>query len=354
MKFYYILSIILFFLFSRCSENKKYAKWNVKGGTPDGMQYSELDQINKGNIDKLKIAWIYRSGDADTINNRSQIQCNPIIVDGVLYATSPSLKAFAIDAATGKELWKFQPTKENPGGVNRGVTYWSEKDDKRIIYSFGEYLYALDARTGKKIESFGTNGRVSLKEGLGERAADLMVLSNTPGVMFKNLIIMGSRVHEGPLAAPGYIRAFDVRSGKLIWNFHTIPMPGEFGYETWPADAWKKVGGANVWGELSLDEKRGIVYVPTASPSFDFYGADRPGQNLFANCLLALDAKTGKPQGKGLGDIYTHQFDLLKNYTFQKPGSYQIKLKQYMRQDPLPEINSVGIRVEEVSAEVKK
>lgn len=283
-------------IFFGCSEPpSQYQSWKIKGGTADGIQYSHLDQVNKENVGSLKVAWRYRSGDADTVQNRSQIQCNPIVVDGVLYGTSPSLKAFALDATSGKQIWKFEPGEDNSGlGVNRGVTYWQEDSDKRILYSFGEYLYALDAATGKKITSFGTDGRVSLKEGLGERAANLMVLSNTPGVIYKNLIIMGSRVHEGPIAAPGYLRAFDVKTGKLAWVFHTIPHPGEVGYETWPPDAWKKVGGANAWSGMAVDHTRGTVYASTGSASFDFYGGNRIGQNLFANCVLALDAETGK------------------------------------------------------------
>lgn len=275
--------------------DRTYTQWKIKGGTADGIQYSQLDQVNRQNVTQLKVAWTYHAGDADTAQNRSQIQCSPIMVDGVMYGTSPSLKAFALDASTGKQIWKFEPGEDNQAlGVNRGVTFWQEGTDKRIFYSFGEYLYALDAATGKKINSFGTEGRVSLKEGLSERAANLMVLSTTPGVIFKNLIIMGSRVHEGPIAAPGYIRAFHVKTGKLAWVFHTIPLPGEAGYETWPADAWKKVGGANAWSGMTVDPVRGVVYASTGSASFDFYGGNRIGQNLFANCVLALDAETGR------------------------------------------------------------
>jgi quinoprotein glucose dehydrogenase len=285
------LAVLLF----ACNSNQEYTEWKIKGGTADGIQYSALDQITQENVNQLQVAWTYHAGDADTISNRTQIQCNPIIADGILYATSPTLKAFALDAATGNQLWKFEPGVANTGlGVNRGVTYWEEENDKRILYSFGEYLYALDARTGQKIKSFGDSGRVSLKEGLGNRAANTMVLSNTPGVIYKNLIIMGSRVHEGPIAAPGYIRAFHVKTGKLAWTFHTIPQPGEFGYDTWPTDAHKKIGGANSWAGMSVDEARGTVYASTGSASFDFYGGNRHGQNLFANCVIALDAETGK------------------------------------------------------------
>ena len=293
MKF---LSFLAFAFLISCSQpNDQYKGWRIKGGTADGIQYSQLNQITKENVGTLQMAWSYRTHDADTIKNRTQLQCNPIIVNGVLYATSAKLKAFAVEAATGKELWKFEPGEENPGlGVNRGVTYWEEGEDKRILYSFGENLYAIDARTGKKIETFGTEGRVSLKEGLGDRAAKLMVLSNTPGVIYKNLIIMGSRVHEGPIAAPGHLRAFDVKTGKLVWVFHTIPQPGEPGYETWPEDAWKRVGGANAWAGMSVDHKRGLVFASTGSASFDFYGGNRKGQNLYANCVLALNAETGE------------------------------------------------------------
>lgn len=279
-----------------CSEKKdEYRNWKIKGGTPDGIQYSSLSQINTANAKDLKVVWSYASGGADTLNNRTQIQCNPIVVDGVLFATSPSLNAFALDASNGKELWKFIPPGKNSGlGVNRGLTYWTDGKQKRILFSFAEFLYALDAETGNMIENFGDSGRVSLKEGLGERAKDLMVVSNTPGVIYKNIIIMGSRVHEGPMAAPGYIRAFDVISGKLLWVFNTIPKPGEFGYDTWPEDAWKRIGGANAWSGMTVDHERGMVFAATGSASFDFYGGNRVGQNLFANCVLALDAATGE------------------------------------------------------------
>lgn len=282
-------------VFACTSPPDKYQSWNIKGGTSDGIQYSSLNQINKGNVSHLKVAWVYSSGGADTINNRTQIQCNPIVVGRILYGTTPSLIAFAIDASDGTEIWRFDPGEKNSGlGVNRGVTYWKEGEDERILYTFGEYLYCLNAKTGKVIDTFGTSGRASLKEGLGDRATKLMVLSNTPGVIFKNLIIMGSRVHEGPIAAPGYIRAFDVKTGKLVWTFHTIPQPGEFGYETWPPDAWQRIGGANSWAGMAVDHERGMVFASTGSASFDFYGGNRKGQNLFANSVLALEATTGE------------------------------------------------------------
>jgi quinoprotein glucose dehydrogenase len=292
-----IIICLLCFTFISCTKNddRKYSGWQIKGGTADGIQYSSLDQINKDNVHQLSLAWTFEAGDADTIDNRSQIQCNPIVVDGILYGTTATLRAFAVNASSGAELWRFDPGEKNGGlGVNRGVTYWSEGTDKRILYSFGEFLYALDAKTGKRIDSFGQQGRVSLKEGLGDRAKNLMVLSNTPGVIFKNLIIMGSRVHEGPMAAPGYIRAFDVKTGKLAWVFNTIPKPGEVGYETWPPDAHQRIGGANSWSGMSVDHERGLVFASTGSASFDFYGGNRKGENLFANCVLALNAEDGK------------------------------------------------------------
>lgn len=293
----FLVSIFLLTILFGCGKKDPYANWEVKGGTPAGLQYSSIKQINKENVANLKQAWSYASGDADTVNNRSQIQCNPIVIDGILYGTSPALKPFALDAATGKEIWKFNPPDQNTSlGVNRGVTYWANGFSKRILFSFGEYLYSLDANTGKPDKDFGTDGRVSLKEGLGEHAKDLMVLSNSPGVIYKSLIIMGSRVHEGPKAAPGHIRAFNVVTGKLEWVFHTIPQPGEFGYDTWPPDAWKRVGGANAWCGMTVDHERGLVFAATGSASFDFYGGNRKGQNLFANCVIALDAATGKRQ----------------------------------------------------------
>lgn len=298
MRFFLFFLAIAFF--SCTPIEKPYSGWAVKGGTPDGQQFSSLDQINPSNVKYLSPVWTYASGGADTITNRSQIQCNPIMVDGILYGTSASLNPFALDAASGKELWKFSPPMGGSSlGANRGVTYWSdgkEGGESRILFSFGEFLYALEAKTGNEIPTFGDKGRVSLKEGLGERAQKLMVVSNTPGVIFKNLIIMGSRVHEGPVAAPGYIRAFDVVTGKLVWTFNTIPKPGEFGYETWPEDAWQRIGGANSWSGMTVDHERGMVFAGTGSASFDFYGGNRKGQNLFANCVLALDAATGKRQ----------------------------------------------------------
>lgn len=280
---------------SHAAESKD---WPTYLGDRANSHYSSLKQINARNVSQLQVAWTYQSGGARP-DGRSQIQCNPLIVAGVLYGTSPQSVLFALDAATGKELWRFNPLRGGGDhqalGVNRGVVYWADGDDRRILYSAGSTLFAVNAADGKIISSFGDAGRVNLKSGLGRDANQLYVVATTPGIVFRDLIIMGSRVAEGPgPSAPGHIRAYNIRTGKMAWIFHTIPQPGEVGYETWPPDAWKSSGGANCWAGMALDEKRGIVFVPTGSAAFDFWGGNRIGQNLFANCLLALDAATGK------------------------------------------------------------
>jgi len=272
-----------------------YTNWGEYLGGPDRSHYSALTQISPQNVGQLKVAWTYSTPDS------GQIQTNPIIVDGVLYGVTPTVQAFALDATTGKELWKFGDPLKVWHSTSRGVVYWQSSDktgepDKRILYTVGPKLYALDARTGKPIPSFGDNGTADLHAGLGEQARDKFIISNTPGTLFEDLIIMPTRVSEGPDAAPGYIQAFNVRTGRLAWVFRTIPNPGEYGYETWPKEAYRNVdvGGANNWSGMAIDRPRGLLYVPTGSASYDFYGGNRKGQNLFANCLLALDARTGK------------------------------------------------------------
>ncbi len=285
------------------SSHKDYTQWRVTGGSNENIRYSTLDQIDTTNVNQLKVAWVYHTNDADTVNH-SQIQCNPIIIEGVLYGTSPQLKLLALDAATGKEKWKFDPQAEKLEGNagirfnlnnNRGVTYWEEKEDKRIFYTVGHLLFSIDIATGTPVKSFGDNGRIDLHEGLGKDVKDMYVASTSPGMIYKNLLIMGSRVSEGSDAAPGHIRAYDVRTGKQQWIFHTIPHPGEFGFDSWEdSTAYKHIGGANSWSGFSLDEKRGMLFAPTGSASFDFYGGMRKGANLFANSIIALDAATGK------------------------------------------------------------
>jgi quinoprotein glucose dehydrogenase len=272
--------------------------WPVYLGDAASTHYSKAKQITPRNVANLQVAWTYHSGDGRK-DNRSQIQCNPLVIDGVLYGTTPALKLIALDAATGQELWRFDPFAGNPGGasagVNRGVVFWKNGDDRRILFTADHYLYCVDARTGKLIDSFGKAGRVDIREGLSRPADTLFVISNTPGAIYENLLILGDRVSEGPgPSAPGHIRAYDVRTGAIVWTFHTIPHPGEPGYETWPPEAWKYIGGANVWTGFSIDEKRGIVFCPTGSAAFDFWGGNRLGNDLYADCLIALDAKTGK------------------------------------------------------------
>lgn len=271
-----------------------YRDWKAAGAGPDNIHYSTLKEISRENVHKLATAWTYDSGDAYA---DSEMQCNPVIIDGVLYATTPKLRLIALDAATGKLRWSFDPNKgEKVSGKlrNRAVNYWEEGSDRRLFYAVRQYLYAIDATTGKPIKSFGNSGRVDLREGLGRNPKEQSVSSSSPGVVYKDLLILGSSLSEDLPASPGDIRAYDVRTGKIRWSFHTIPHPGEYGYETWPKDAWTYSGGANSWPGVSLDEKRGLVFVPTGSAAFDFYGANRVGDNLFANCLLALKAETGE------------------------------------------------------------
>lgn len=282
------------------ASSEMISEWRVAGGDSASNQFSSLAQITPENVKDLEIAWVYHAGDGRA-DNRSQIQCNPIIVNGSLYGTTPGLKLISLNAATGEEIWRFDPFEgagENGSlGVNRGVVYWENDsgEEARILYTAGQTLFAVDAVTGKLVESFGAAGRKDLRDGLGRDASSLYVLSNTPGAIFQDLLILGTRVSEGPgPSAPGHIRAYDVRTGEIRWVFHTIPQPGEFGYDTWPEDAWQRVGGANAWSGISVDHERGYVYLPTGSPAFDFWGGDRHGQNLFGNCILCLDAKTGE------------------------------------------------------------
>jgi quinoprotein glucose dehydrogenase len=265
--------------------------WPEYLGGPDRNHFATVDQINLENVKDLKVVWEYHSGDS------GQIQCNPIIVDGILYGMTASTQPFALDAATGKERWRLKEKSEAVWySTSRGVALWKGKDEKRLFYTKESWLYALDAMTGKNILTFGDSGKVSLKAGLGPSAQDKFVISNTPGTIFEDKIIMPIRVSEGSDAAPGYVQAFNVMSGKVEWVFKTIPGPAEEGYHTWSLDADKNtaVGAANNWAGMAIDRERGIVFVPTGSAAFDFYGGDRKGENLFANTLLALDAKTGK------------------------------------------------------------
>ncbi|AHM61146.1 PQQ-dependent enzyme [Flammeovirgaceae bacterium 311] len=295
------LSLASLIFASSCYPQAEPAKeagtdWPVYLGGNSGAQYSPLDQINRDNIDKLQVAWEFHSEDSAPLHERSQIQCNPLVIDGILYGTSPTLKVFALNAATGEKKWIFNPSNNVDFGLNanRGISYWRDGEDERILFTAGAELICLNARTGEPVAGFGQHGRASLKEGLGTRAQELFVVSTSPGIVFEDKLIIGSRVSEGADAAPGFIRAFNVRTGALEWTFRTIPGPGEFGYETWPKDAHLYIGGANSWSGMSLDTKRRIVFAATGSASFDFWGGNRKGENLFANSVLALDAETGK------------------------------------------------------------
>ena len=264
--------------------------WPEYLGGADRNHYSTLTQINPENVNKLQVAWSYATPDS------GQMQVNPIIIESILYGVTSTVQAFALDAATGKEIWRFGDPLKSWASTSRGVSYWKEGGDARILYTAGPNLWALDAKTGKPIESFGKGGKIDLHTGLPDIAQNKFVISNTPGTIFEDLIVMPLRLSEGADAAPGDIRAFNVKTGKLAWTFHTIPYPGEYGYETFPKDAYKNTytGAANNWAGMAIDRKRAIIYVPTGSAGYDFFGGNRKGQNLFANCLLALDARTGK------------------------------------------------------------
>ncbi len=256
--------------------------WDNLAG-PDSSSFTALDQIKKTNVSQLEVAWTYPYAAAGF---------NPVVVDDVIYTSGRNGSLVALDAATGKELWIHEKL---DGMTGRGINYWQSEDgkDKRLIFWINNFMQEIDARTGKSIMSFGTNGIVDLRAGVVR--GEMMGWSpGSAGKVWKNLLVIGMTPGESFMSPPGDVRAFDVVTGKKVWQFHTVPEPGEFGYETWPKDAYKYAGGANNWGNLSIDEERGIVYVPTGSATYDFYGADRHGANLFANCLLALDARTGK------------------------------------------------------------
>ena len=274
------------------------ADWKDYLGGPDSSHFSTSKQITPANVSKLQVAWTY------PVEENGAYFFSPLVVDNVAYVAAKQGALVALDATTGKELWTHTFTaagggfggRGGRGGIagQRGANYWESKDrsDRRIFVTSGGALEALDARTGNLIDSFGDHGKVDLKIGIDRTNTPLA--SRTPGRIFENLIILGSATGEGYLAPPGDLRALDVVTGKLAWVFHTIPRPGELGYDTWPKDAYKYMGGVDVWGEITVDEKRGIAYFPVASAKYEMYGGDRPGNNLFADCLLALDARTGK------------------------------------------------------------
>ncbi len=267
-------------------------EWKHYGGR-DNIHYSPLRQIDRTNVARLQVAWTYDTRDAFP---GSEMQCHPLVIGGVVYGTTPKGGVIALDAATGTLRWSFDPGAgaKTMRVRNRGVTWWESGGERRVFVTFRNWLYALDSATGKPAPGFGSEGRVDLRQGLGRDPEHVTISASTPGAIYRDLLILGSTVGEDLPSAPGDIRAFDVRTGRIRWTFHTIPRPGEFGYETWPPEAWKHTGGANSWAGMTVDHARGLVFVPTGSAAFDFWGGDRKGDNLFANCLLALKADTGE------------------------------------------------------------
>jgi len=284
-------------LSAQSASGHRAVDWPVYGGGPESIRYSTLTQINRATVRHLKVAWTFDASDGV---ESSELEVNPIVVNGVLYTTTVSLNVVALNAATGALLWRFDPyhgrAVRGGGGRVRGVTYWSDEgggDDERIFVGVQQFLYALDAKTGRPITSFGDSGRIDMRDNLrpGEK---LMIDLGTPGIVYKNLLILGSRTAESLPTPPGDIRAYDARTGALRWTFHTVPRPGEPGYETWPKDAWTYTGAANNWTGMSLDVRRGLVFVPTGSAADDYYGANRVGDDLYADALIALNAATGE------------------------------------------------------------
>lgn len=307
MKRYLLLCLVLPALFLAASASPRAGvEWRSYGGDPGGTRYSSLTQINRRNVTRLRRAWTYHTGDLPKDpNQKTPFECTPLVVDGVLYVSTPSNRIVALDAETGSERWSFdaqnQSMERRSLQAHRGVAYWERtprrgEPDRRIL--FGTYdgrLIAVDADTGRPCPDFGKAGTVDLKRGFTERWPRSAYGVSSPPAIYRDLAIIGSALQESPGHGPaGDVRAFDVRTGREVWRFRTIPPPGELGHDTWEGDAWKDRAGANVWSIMSVDPERGIVYLPVGSAAYDFYGGDRKGQNLFSNCVVALDAATGK------------------------------------------------------------
>lgn len=308
-----VFALSLALLLICASPSFAQSDWPNTGNDKGATRYSTLKQIDRGNVKDLKVAWTYHTGDAGP-GNTTTMQCTPIVVNGVMYVTTVKSKVVALDAATGREIWKYDPYTDYTaakiyragGGVNRGVAYWEgpaaarasragNKVARILLASADGRLISLDARTGKPDPSFGKNGVVDLREGMDRDLSQLTYGATAPPAVFEDIVIIGFSVGEGPApSAPGDVRAFDARTGKQLWRFHTVPRPGEFGHETWAKDSWRDRGGANPWNGVTIDTKRGWAFVATGSAAFDFYGGDRQGDNLFANSVIALDARTGK------------------------------------------------------------
>ena len=287
------------------AQSQRMVDWPRVGNDPGCMRYSSLDQIKRENVARLAQAWTYHTRELEGRVGKT-IECTPIVIEGVMYVTTGYLRVVALDAATGRELWQFDPLKDHPfpyqpnsGGVNRGCAYWSDGQPdgaRRVIHGTSDgRLFSLDARNGHLDPQFAEGGICNLRQGLDPKVATLGYGPTSAPVLWNETIIVGVSCGEGPgLTAPGDVRAFDVRTGKEVWRFRTVPGPGEFGHETWAGESWKDRGGANAWGGLSVDVDRGLVFAGLGSAAFDFYGGDRPGANLFANCTIALDARTGR------------------------------------------------------------
>ncbi|MES3018271.1 MAG: PQQ-binding-like beta-propeller repeat protein [Bacteroidota bacterium] len=269
--------------------------WSVYKADNEGTAYSVLDQVNLSNVNQLQVAWTHKFNDAPQGSRGGSSESNPIIIDGVMYTMSARHRIYALNATTGDQIWSFDPFDGGAGGgVGRGVTYYEDGADKRIMFTGGDQLFSVSAATGQLITSFGNGGKVSMNVGMRGEPDKISVIPTTPGTIYQDLYIIGNEVSELYGAEPGHIRAYNVKTGALVWTFHTVPQPGEVGYDSWPKDAWKYVGGANSWGGITLDEKRGMVFLSTGSPTYDYYGKDRLGNNLFGNSVVALDARTGK------------------------------------------------------------
>lgn len=297
----------------QAAPNSPESEWRSYGHDPGGMRFSPLNEITTSNVERLQRAWTYevnvgsKGGEAYL----DALESTPLMIDGVLYFTTPTSRVIALDGDTGKEIWVFDPfageTRTRRPIPNRGVAYWegeseagcsggTGRPDRRIFYAaLDGRLFALDPRTGKPCQGFGTGGSINLREGVADKWPQGQYDVTSPPVIYKDLVITGAGVQEFPSKGPsGAIRAFDVRTGKLVWRFDTVPKPGEAGHDTWEGDAWVDRSGTNVWSIMSVDVDRGIVFLPIGSPSYDFYGADRKGQGLFGNSIVALEAATGK------------------------------------------------------------
>ena len=297
-------SLLYLFIVLSLAGTGRSQEWPYYGSDAGGTKYSPLEQINRSNVTELKTAWTYETGDSSDGTGaspvRSAFEATPLVIDGVMYFPTAFNRLIALDAETGKELWTFDPGLDMSRiytlFIHRGVAYWTDGESRRIYYgTIDGRLYAIDAANGKPVESFGDNGMLNLRAGVADDYPRAAYGMTSPPMIFEDLVICGAWSSDGlPQGPSGDIRAFDVHSGKQVWRFHTIPREGEFGNDTWEGDSWKDRGGTNMWSIASLDEERGIVYLPLTSPASDFYGGDRKGENLFGDALVALDARTGE------------------------------------------------------------